>query len=172
MSRSSSQKSRTAATAEKVERRANLRHQLTVGADVTELKSGARLTTRTNDISLGGCFVDALAPHPVGTRVRLSISKGGESFEALGEVAYSQAGLGMGIAFTSVLPGHTALLDSWLLEFGGDYSASPEETPKPAQSQKADNPERALTIKLIRLLIARRLLTEEDARNLLRDALL
>lgn len=172
MSGSWSKKSETAATAEKVERRANLRYQLTVGADVTELKSGARLVTRTNDISLGGCFVDALAPHPVGTRVRLTISKGNEAFEALGKVIYSQAGLGMGIAFTSVLPEHRALLDSWLLEFGADYSAGPKETPKPTESQKADDPESALTIKLIHLLIARGLLTEEDADNLLRDALL
>ena len=168
MSRPSSQKSHTIATAERAERRANLRYQLTVGADVIELESGARLATRTNDISLGGCFVDALAPHPVGTRVRLTISKGDEAFEAVGRVVYSQAGLGMGIAFTSVLPEHRALLDSWLLEFAGDHPVELERTKLP-EIQKTDDPGRALTIKLIHLLVARGVLREEDGGNLLRD---
>ena len=46
---------------------------LVASADVTEPLSGTRLSARTSEIGLGGCYVDALNPLPEGTLVGLRI---------------------------------------------------------------------------------------------------
>src|ERR1700733_11664883 len=58
-----------AATSES-ERRGGDRHLVTASAEVIELSSGARFTTRTTDLGPGGCFIDTLTPFPVGAHVR------------------------------------------------------------------------------------------------------
>src|SRR5690349_18261156 len=84
---------------ESAERRGAIRHQITVSAEVVEIKSGTRFSSRTTDLGPGGCFVDTLMPLPVGSAVRTRLSKDNVSFEAVGTVTFSQTGLGMGIAF-------------------------------------------------------------------------
>src|SRR5277367_6418742 len=84
---------------QEAERRGAERHMFTAGAEVVELKSGARFCTRTTDLGPGGCFVDTTVPFPAGSKVRVTLQKGKTTFQTAGSVVYSQLGLGMGIAF-------------------------------------------------------------------------
>src|SRR5579863_9128169 len=76
------------------DRRGNDRHLVTASAEVIELSSGARFSTRTTDMGPGGCFIDTLTPFPVGAKVRVTVYRGASHFETMGTVVYSQQGLG------------------------------------------------------------------------------
>src|ERR1700733_9584495 len=102
------------------ERRINDRHPFTASADVVELASGARFSTRTTDLGPGGCFVDTIVPFPIGAEVRITIRKAKTKVEAAGVVVYSQTGLGMGIEFVTLKPDQRQALDLWLAELGGE----------------------------------------------------
>ena len=71
----------------------------TASADVIDLASQQQFSLRTTDVGTGGCFLDALFPLPVGSRVCVILYQGLKNFQAEGKVVYSQPGLGMGIAF-------------------------------------------------------------------------
>jgi hypothetical protein len=51
-----------------------------------------------------------------GATIRLRISHGGMSLAALGNVIYSRANSGMGIAFTMIEPSSLPVLQTWLAE--------------------------------------------------------
>ena len=82
--------------------------------DLTDIQSERLLATLTNDLSLFGCSVKTETPFPEGAKVRLRISHAGVNFIAMGKVAYSQPGLGMGIAFAAIEPNSQSVLDAWL----------------------------------------------------------
>ena len=52
------------------ERRGANRHTITAAAEIVDVASGARFTTRTSDLGPGGCFVDSLTPFPIGSKVQ------------------------------------------------------------------------------------------------------
>lgn len=160
------------ATDEAAERRGGLRYQVTVAAEVIELISGTRFSTRTTDLGPGGCFVDTLMPLPVGSSVRVRLHKDNVAIEALGTVTYSQSGLGMGVAFDAMPPERARALDAWLAELTAvkphSFDAPQTSARAPAkQAQPADAAQR-----LIRLLVKRGVISEADAAALLTDALL
>src|ERR1700734_726179 len=119
--------------AQEAERRIAERHMFTAAAEVIELQSGARFSTRTMDLGPGGCFVDTTVPFPVGTKVRLALQKGKTNFKTGGNVVYSQAGLGMGIAFDEQEPQQRIALDEWIAEFTGSNPPSHEHSFQPLQ---------------------------------------
>ena len=80
------------------------------------MKSGARLSARTSELALGGCYVDALNPFPKGTVVELRIIRDQGVFETKARVAYCDAKFGMGLAFTEMKPEQRSLLEDWLAE--------------------------------------------------------
>ena len=100
--------------AREAERRIAERHMFTAAAEVIELQSGARFSTRTMDLGPGGCFVDTTVPFPVGSKVRIALQKGKTNFKTGGSVVYSQTGLGMGIAFDEQQPEQRIALGEWL----------------------------------------------------------
>jgi hypothetical protein len=57
----------------KNERRRNLRFPVVAMVEVIDIKSQAKVVGRTNDLGLGGCYVDSLSPFPAGTSVKLVI---------------------------------------------------------------------------------------------------
>ena len=81
------------------ERRNMHRLPVTASAEVIDLASGMRCSTRTTDVGIGGCFVDVLLPLPVGSRVCVTLHHGLVHFQTEGQVVYSQRAIGMGIAF-------------------------------------------------------------------------
>jgi hypothetical protein len=85
-------------------------------AEVTELCSGARLSARTSELSVGGCYVDAHNPFPEGTLVELRILRDQGVFETKAKVVYCDPRFGMGLAFTEMSPDQRSLLEAWLAE--------------------------------------------------------
>lgn len=154
------------------ERRNAIRYQLTVSAEVVELTSGTRFSTRTTDLGPGGCFVDTLMPLPIGSDVNIRLHKDNMSIEAAGTVTFSQAGLGMGIAFGEMPPERQSAFDAWLSELTMIPPASFETHRSVPQAVRARGNGSALTQRLIRLLVKRNLITEAEATALLEDPLL
>ena len=89
---------------------------LVASAQVTEPLSGTRLSGRTSEIGLGGCYVDVLNPLPNGTLVELRILRDQGVFEAKAKVVYVDPGFGMGVAFTEMTSDQRTVLETWLVE--------------------------------------------------------
>ena len=53
--------------------------------EVTDLHSGTRLLARISELSVGGCYIDALTPFPEGTLVKLRIVRDQGAFESIGQ---------------------------------------------------------------------------------------
>ncbi len=155
------------------DRRGNDRHPITASAEVVELGSGAKFSTRTTDLGPGGCFVDTMVPFPVGANVLVTVHKGKTPLETSGVVVYSQAGLGMGIAFDTMEPQQRQALDSWLAELTGERQAparsSPYAAKKPVDPRGTDH---AALVRLIRLMIGKGILTEAEGGSILIDPML
>lgn len=156
------------------DRRNTDRHTITASAEVVELGSGARFSTRTTDLGPGGCFVDTMVPFPVGANVRVSVHKGKTQFESTGIVVYSQAGLGMGIAFDTMEPQQRQELDRWLTELTGEKHAPTPYSAGSAPSRpgNAQGQDRAALVRMIKLMITKGILTEAEGSSVLVDPLL
>jgi hypothetical protein len=161
------------------ERREADRHVFTASAEVRELGSGARFSTRTTDLGPGGCFVDTMVPFPVGSRVQVTVRKDQTVFEATGAVVYAQSGLGMGIAFDPLNERQRDALDAWLGELGWQAGegagAHIPQTARyaPNQLASARGPNQQATVaRLVRLLIEKGLLTESEGASVLHDPVL
>jgi hypothetical protein len=104
-------------TEKPTKRRSVRRCPLVASAEVTEPHSGARLSARTSELGLGGCYVDALNPLPEGTMVSLRIIRDQGLFETQAKVVYCDPTCGMGLAFTEMTPDQRSRLEEWLAEF-------------------------------------------------------
>lgn len=154
------------------ERRGANRHTVTASAEVVELTTGARFATRTTDLGPGGCFVDTMTPFPVGAKVRVSIKRGNTNFQTAGTVVYSQTGLGMGIAFAELNASQREALEDWLTELTGGKQPFPD-SPKAFQAGGQGRiGDRALLVRLVRLMITKGLLTEAEGASVLMDPVL
>lgn len=96
--------------------RAVRRCTFVAAAELTDLSSGTRISARTSEIGLGGCYVDALNSFPDGTLVKLRILRDQGVFEADAKVVYYDPRFGMGLAFTDIQPAQKSLLESWLAD--------------------------------------------------------
>ena len=161
-----------AASASQAERRVGNRHPFIAAAEIVELGSGSVFSTRTTDLGPGGCFVDTLVPFDAGSKVRVSIREGSTRFEATGIVVYSQAGLGMGIAFDEVKPEQRKALAVWL----GEEVSEREERYEPATvSSNAMLPhgsDREALVRLVRVMINKGVLSEADGAAIFGNPLL
>ena len=159
-----------ATAARDTERRSGDRQPFTAAAEVVDLGSGARFSTRTTDLSSGGCFVDTIVPFPVNSEVRVTIRREKVHFEAGGIVVYSQAGLGMGIAFNELRRGQESILEQWLdrsnrtPQHTDAHPASPLE--RPAVSVGSDH---AAFVRLVRLMIIKGILSESEGTAIFND---
>lgn len=160
------------------ERREADRHVFTASAEVREIGSGAKFTTRTTDLGPGGCFVDTMVPFPIGSRVQVSVRKDQHAFDAIGTVVYAQSGLGMGIAFDALDEQQRDALDAWLGELGWHSSASdpiPHAAVSPSSRQTLAGQtvnQQAALVRLVRLMIGKGLLTESEGASVLYDPVL
>lgn len=87
------------------ERRLFGRRSCRLEAHVSVPGSLVRLPGKVTDISLGGCYVEMLAPLPLATPVELVLTTGDIVLRVSGKVKSSQTGLGMGVAFAFFGPG-------------------------------------------------------------------
>jgi hypothetical protein len=98
-----------------MDRRKAPRYPLTLVVEVTDGVSSVKFTARTSDVSRTGCYIDLLNPLPHGSKLRLRLQNGRESFESEATVKYVSPGLGMGVEFKDDLPAERlALLNRWL----------------------------------------------------------
>jgi hypothetical protein len=160
-----------AGTLTELDRRNTDRHQFTASAEVIELTSGARFTTRTSDLGPGGCFIDTVNPLPIGARVRVSICKGKSDFHTLGTVVYSQQGLGMGISFGELEPEQRQALNLWVRELSGP-ELNLAEAPKFKKAPSASGSDRAALVRLVQTLIGKEILTPAEGAAVLLDPFL
>ncbi len=92
------------------------RYSFIVVVDIIEPASDLHLTGRVSEISRKGCYVDILNTLPVGTVIRLRMSRDRGSLTTLGNVIYVQEGVGMGVAFKDTAADQMKILDAWLAE--------------------------------------------------------
>ncbi len=85
----------------------------TADAEIAEPETGARIEARITDISQRGCYVDSPRSFPLGTAVRVHVTKAGDSFVAPARVV-SSSEKGMGMAFGEIANEQHEILESWL----------------------------------------------------------
>ncbi len=155
------------------ERRTGDRQTFIAIADIIDIASGARFSTRTTDLGPGGCFVDTLVPFEAGAKVRVHIRKGTSEFKTTGLVIYSQSGLGMGIAFDRILPEQRRELEAWVGEQANDRHVQAHGSLNaPKSPPPADNADRTALLRLLELLIRKGMLTQAEAETVVRDSTL
>lgn len=101
------------------ERRSVPRFSLIATAEILEPASGVHISGRISEISRKGCYLDILNTLPVGTSLRLTISRDRGTFATDAKIIYIQEGMGMGILFVNVQPDQMKILDAWLAELKG-----------------------------------------------------
>jgi hypothetical protein len=160
-----------ASTATGSERRTVDRHLFTAAADVVEQSSGARFSTRTTDLSPGGCFVDTMLPFEADSKVRVTIRNGKAQFEANGLVIYSQSGLGMGIAFDELDSEQRLTLKSWLADSNLPQQPVEDEAGPgaPKGTALAQRTHHAVLARLVQLMIHKGILSEAEGASILKD---
>src|SRR5579872_3281508 len=120
------------------ERRTTARYPFTATCDATEPKSHAKIIGRTSDLGRGGCFIDTIGPFPVGTVLVIRINRESQTLTIEGKVAFAQAGMGMGLAFTKAAPDQQAILDEWIAELSGEPIVKPEPSETAAAPASAN----------------------------------
>jgi PilZ domain len=96
------------------DRRYAIRYPFAADAVLIDLESGAQANGVTSDISLGGCFICTSKPLALKARVRITLSRKGQSIEALGLVRIVKARIGMGVEFIDLDQEHVELLSKWI----------------------------------------------------------
>jgi hypothetical protein len=155
------------------ENRAAARYPVSADAVVIEARSQTRLRGRAADLSLSGCYLDAISLFAVGTSVGLRLTTEAHAFECEARVTSSLRGMGMGLVFTKVSPDQATELRRWIAELSGESGAAPSAfvsaAPEPRIDHKklADdaNPPRcqAALSELVSILRSKGLLDESEA---------
>jgi hypothetical protein len=96
------------------DRRYAIRFPFAADVELIDMESGGRTDGVTSDISLGGCFICASKPMPVGARVRVILSRKGQVVEALATVRIVKPRIGMGIEFIDVEAPYHEILARWI----------------------------------------------------------
>jgi hypothetical protein len=151
------------------ERRRTLRYPFSTAVEVTDIHSGGKMSGRTSDLGLGGCYIDTLNPFPVGTEVKVRILRGNEIFEAQAKVTFSQPTMGMGLAFVAAQPSHVRTFRKWIGEISGSTAPlaeppSSEPTPTGISQTQSD----AALSELILTLMKKQVLSDVEGRELLK----
>lgn len=96
------------------ESRQNTRYNFGAIAEVVDLGSREDVIAVTRDLSLSGCFVRTPTPLLKGTEVRITITRPGSDFAAIGSVTGDITAEGMAIEFVEIEPKHQAVIEEWL----------------------------------------------------------
>jgi hypothetical protein len=92
-------------------------------------------------------------------------------FEAGAVVAYAHASMGMGLAFTSIKHEHQDVLRSWIAELSGELPPEPavSSTELETGAIESDANMRLVMHELITLLVRKKIITENEGSELLRQ---
>jgi hypothetical protein len=103
----------------RAERRRSPRYPFAAEIEIVDPESGTRIMARTADFGRGGCYVDMLSPLPQDAVVKLRMTKSHQTLEAQARVAYSSAGMGMGLMFGALDAAQLSVVETWLTELRG-----------------------------------------------------
>jgi hypothetical protein len=84
------------------EKRRSPRYRCQGSARLHEITSGVATWATFTDISMHGCYVEAMSTFHIGAELALTIEVNGHRVECRGSVRVVYPGLGMGISFTSI----------------------------------------------------------------------
>jgi hypothetical protein len=96
------------------DRRYAIRYPFAADVELIDLESGAQASGVTSDISLGGCFICTSKPLPLKSRVRVTLSRKGQSVKGLAVVRIVKPRIGMGIEFIDVEGSCQDVLSKWI----------------------------------------------------------
>ena len=104
-------------------RRTNPRFSFFADAEVT-LRDGTGVRAQLAELSSRGCYIDALEPIPIRTKLRLRICDGTNTCELRGKVLYMHSGggfgiFGMGVLFEEMGAEQHSSIDAWLRKLAG-----------------------------------------------------
>ncbi len=169
---SRSQKSSAAASSEVADRRSAARTSFVTEALVIEANSGARLSARSADLVLNGCYVDTLNPFQEGSVVRIRLQHGESKLEAHGRVVYQVPSMGMGIEFSELTPENRLTLDGWLAQANGRNRVTdvPFLQQKPEEFEERREEESRFA-QLVHILRRKGVLTNSEVALLLKETI-
>src|SRR5580704_5181716 len=98
------------------ERRKAPRYTVVAIAELTDPGDAKMLSAKVTDVSRTGCYVDSPKTFPVGTSLKVIISRDQRTFVAKADVIHVQEQMGMGIAFLDAAKDQVEILNSWLDE--------------------------------------------------------
>ena len=169
--RSVAGKAGTTAATDVAERRSASRQQFVAEAQIVEISSGVRLSARSCDLGVNGCYVDTLIPFPVGTPVRIRLTKDNAVVEVNGKVVYQLPGLGMGISFDDLSPENHSALEKWFSQLRQQVSVETLLPPVDIEQPVAKPRQPAAEfVELIRLLMKKGVLTKTEAIGVLKSS--
>jgi PilZ domain len=99
-----------------VERPRARRYPFVASVELVDLKTEVQCQGRVTDLSLYGCGVAASERLSAGTKLRIRITTKGNTFAAVGKVAYATADGDMGIVFARIEPHDQMTLETWISE--------------------------------------------------------
>jgi hypothetical protein len=108
------------------------RFPVSVSAQVTDTEMRRRITSRTTDLGIGGCYIDTLCPFAEDTQVEVVLRGEGRIFHCRALVSYSPNGrtAGMGLVFSEIAPDQNARLLDWVKELSQESALGPRDKDK------------------------------------------
>ena len=147
------------------ERRSEPRTTLIAQAEVADIASGVKLSARVSDLSMSGCYLDALTPLPEGSDVHLRIAFNNERLALRAKIRFSHPGLGMGVQFEALTGEQIQTLHNWLVAIGAKRPV--RAVTAPARPAASDKDPRKVLQELIGTLNRKGILNEGEAAQLL-----
>jgi hypothetical protein len=96
------------------DRRYAIRYPFAADIELIDLETGSQATGVTSDISLGGCFICTSKPLALKARVRVILSRRGQTVQGLAVVRIVKPRIGMGIEFIDVESSGHEILSRWI----------------------------------------------------------
>jgi hypothetical protein len=153
------------------ERRTSVRFPISAVSELEDAVTLTRISARVSDISMSGCYFDALNVFTRGTKVHVNISHANLQFKALGTVVYSLPGMGMGVTFGDIEPDMASVLQRWISMATGEISPVAETPEANVVTQASPRVEHHILGRLIGLMMTKNMLTRDEGVELLEELL-
>lgn len=128
-----------------------------------------RISARTSDLSLHGCYIDTLNPFPQDTRVHLELTKNDQRLELQARVTACHVGSGMGLMFEQLTPEQSLILAAWLEGTSAREENPFRTTPVANCAEGSAKANARFAVKLVKVLERKGIVTHSEAAELLRD---